>query len=138
MVATVLIADDYAPFRRIVRDMLEGSPGFQIVGEASDGITAIQLSEELKPSIIFLDISIPWMNGFDVARTIARTSPSSRIVFVTANTSLDVARAAFTVGARGYVLKMYPEELLGAAEAVMRGHIYVSGILKPHLEGGRK
>ena len=137
MVATVLVADDNAPFRRVICDMLNSSHGFRVVGEAPDGITATRLAEELKPSIVLLDLSMPWMNGFDAARSIARNSPTSRIIFVTGYAGLDVARTAFEIGARGYVLKVHLEELLTALEAVMREDIFVSRALKSRLEDER-
>jgi len=133
MVATVVIADDCAPFRRLLSELLEESPGFRVVAEAADGIAAVQLTEELRPSIVLLDIAMPWMNGFDAARKTARTSPASRVIFVTENSDVEIARTAFQIGARGYVLKASLEELLAAAEAVMRGNTFVSKILRPHL-----
>ena len=130
MIATVLIADDYTPFRRLVREMIQNASGYRVVAEASDGITTVELAAKLKPAIVLLDISMPWMSGFEAALALVRVSPTSKIVFITANTSPELAQRALAMGATGYLIKSHLEELLPALEAVMVGNTYVSRVLR--------
>ena len=101
-----------------------------MVAEASDGITTVELAAKLKPAIVLLDISMPWMSGFEAALAIVRVSPTSKIVFITANTSPELAQRALAMGATGYLIKSHLEELLPALEAVMVGNTYVSRVLR--------
>jgi DNA-binding NarL/FixJ family response regulator len=131
MVATVLIVDDFEPFRHYLRWALQGNPGFHIVGEAADGMTAVEKAEELKPDIILIDIAMPSLNGLEAARQIRGVSPSSKIVFVTEHESTFIVRYALELGARGYLIKSHSAaELLTAMEAVFLGSVYVSKYLQ--------
>jgi DNA-binding NarL/FixJ family response regulator len=98
-----------------------------MIGEASDGLEAVQKTEELKPDLILLDIGLPTLNGIEASHRISKVLPDSKILFVTQNNDADVARAAFANSARGYVLKVDANrELLPAVEAVLRGERFVS------------
>jgi len=99
----------------------------QVVGEASDGLEAVQKAEELKPDLILLDVGLPTLNGIEASHQISKVVPDSKILFVTQNNDADVARAALGNRARGYVLKVDAKrELLSAVEAVLRGERFVS------------
>ena len=122
-----LIVDDYEPLRVSVRSMLKVQPHLEIVGEASDGLEAVQKAIELKPDLILLDISLPNLNGIQAAESIHRAVPGARILFLSQNTDVNVIRAALSNGAKGYVLKAeVGHELLPAIEAVIRGERFVS------------
>jgi DNA-binding NarL/FixJ family response regulator len=98
----------------------------RIVGEASDGLQAVQKAEELQPDLILLDIGLPTINGIEAARLISRLVPSARILFVSQNNDPDLVTAALSSGARGYVLKENAQtDLLPAIEAVLRGDRFV-------------
>jgi DNA-binding NarL/FixJ family response regulator len=123
----VLLVDDYAPFRKFVRLALGMNPGLQIAGEASDGLDAVQKTEELRPDLILLDIGLPTLNGIEVARRIRELSPKTRILFVSQELSPDVVREALGTGAFGYVIKANAaRDLSPAVAAVCQGKQFLS------------
>ena len=127
----ILIADDYADWRRQVHLLLQARPEWQVIAEASDGSEVIQKVEELKPDLILLDVGLPKLNGIEAAWRIRQLSPSSKIVFLSQNSDRDFVRAALSTGALGYVCKADAEgELLPAVEAALRGKQFVSSSLK--------
>ena len=81
-------------------------PELRVIGEVSDGWEAVQRAQDLQPDLILLDIGLPTMNGIEGARRIRESSPGSKILFVSENRSVDVAEAALTVGAAGYVCQV--------------------------------
>jgi DNA-binding NarL/FixJ family response regulator len=130
----VLIADDHAVIRRGVRWILQGSPEWELCGEAEDGQDAVRLAEELQPEIIILDVSMPRMNGVEAARVIRRKIPEARILLLTLHASIELIRSAFRAGVRGYVLKSDAEEdLVQALGVVIRDGTYVSPRIDQHL-----
>jgi DNA-binding NarL/FixJ family response regulator len=123
----VLIVEDFLRFRRFVCSTLGTNPELQIVGEASDGLEAVQKAEELKPDLILLDIGLPSLNGIDAARQIRKISPESKIIFLSQESSADVIEEAFSLGAWAYVVKTRAEsDLLAAVDSVLRGKQFVS------------
>jgi len=126
----VLVADDYEPLRRFISLTLEKLPQLKLVGEASDGLEAVQKAQELRADMILLDVSLPKLNGFEVARRILEHVPQLRIIFLSENRSPDIAGAALSTGACGYVLKSdAPSELLPAVIAVLEDRRFVSASL---------
>jgi DNA-binding NarL/FixJ family response regulator len=126
-VSTVLVVDDFEPFRRFICSTLEKRPGLKIVGEASDGLEAVHKAEELQPDLIVLDIGLPTLNGIEAARRILEFCPECKIIFLSQESSADVVEEALGLGAWGYVVKAHAgSELLPAAEAVCRGMQFVS------------
>jgi DNA-binding NarL/FixJ family response regulator len=122
----VFIVDDFKAFRRYVASTLREQPGLQVICEASDGLEAVQKAAELRPDLIVLDVGLPKLNGLAAAEQILKLSPKSRILFLSVESSPDVVRAAFKVGAWGYVVKMdAEEELIAAVAAVLRGKKFV-------------
>ena len=129
----VFVVEDYLPFQRFVCSTLANAPELQVVGQVSDGLQAVQKAEELQPDLILLDIGLPIMNGIEAARRIRRLSPQSKIIFVSQESSADVAREAFRLGALGYVVKERAgSELLPAVEAVRQGRQFISQGLSDH------
>lgn len=123
----ILVVDDYEPFRRFTRSTLEGRLDFQIVGEAADGMEAVRKAEELQPDLIVLDIGLPLLNGIAAARKIRKLCPDSKILFLSQESSANVAREALSLGAIGYLVKTHAgSELLAAVEAVSQGGQFVS------------
>jgi len=99
----------------------------QLVGEATDGLEAVQKAEELQPDLILLDIGLAHLNGIEAAKQIHRASPGTRIIFLTLNSDADVVRAALDTGAKGCLLKADAgSELWPAIEAALRSDQFVS------------
>jgi DNA-binding NarL/FixJ family response regulator len=127
VLVSVLVVDDYEPFRRFVRSTLGKNPDLRIVGEASDGLQAVKKAEELHPDLILLDIGLPTINGIQAACRISRLVPAARILFVSQNSDPHVIGTALSDGAKGYVRKENAlTDLLPAIEAVLRGDRFVS------------
>ncbi len=123
----ILLVDDSEPFRDIVRSMLRERPELQVSAEASDGLAAVQMAEELRPDLILLDIGLPKLNGIEAAKRIHLLVPGSVIIFLTINSNVRVVQAALSNGAKGYVLKLDTvRELYTAIEAVLQGAQFVS------------
>ena len=97
---SVLVVDDHAGWRERLCQELQKSPHWRIVGEAADGLEAIQQAEALAPDLILLDIGLPSLNGLDAARRIVAANPASRILFMSEYRSLHVVEAAFATGAQ--------------------------------------
>jgi DNA-binding NarL/FixJ family response regulator len=129
----ILIVDDFENWRRQVHSLIQARPTWQIIAEASDGSEAVQKAEGLKPDLILLDIGLPKLNGIGAAKRIRQCSPSSKIIFLSQNSDLDVVRAALGTGGLGYVLKTDAgRELLPAVDAVLQGKQFVSSGLKAY------
>jgi DNA-binding NarL/FixJ family response regulator len=123
----ILVVDDFEPWRRFACSTLRKEPGFQIVGEASDGLEAFQRAVELEPDLILLDIRLPSLNGIEAARRIHEMVPGAKIIFLSDESSVDVVQEAMSFGASGYVFKtMAASDLLTAVETVMSGLKFVS------------
>jgi DNA-binding NarL/FixJ family response regulator len=123
----VLLVENFEPFRRHVVSMLQSRPDLEVVGEAWDGLEAVQMAQEVKPDLVLLDIGLPGLNGMEVARQISRLCAESKILFVSQETSSDIVHSALAIGAKGYVVKTHAgTELLIAINAVLRGERFVS------------
>ena len=118
--------DDFAPWRRFVIEKLKQNHIMRIVGVVSDGFAAVLKAEALQPDVILLDVGLPKINGIEAARRIRKVAPKSKIIFLSQEIDVDVARAALTEG-HGYVVKSDADnELLAAVEVVMQGKKFVS------------
>ena len=127
----VLVVDDLQPWRQRISSMLEAWQEFQVVGEAADGLEAVQRAEELEPDLIVLDIGLPKLNGIEAEHQLCELVPSAKVLFLTQLTNSDIVRAALSNGAQGYVLKSDTgRELLPAIKAILRGEKFVSSGIK--------
>jgi DNA-binding NarL/FixJ family response regulator len=124
---SVLVVEDFVPFRQFICSTLARTPELQVVCEVSDGLEAVQKAGELKPDLILLDIGLPSLNGIDAARQIRKISPESKIIFLSQESSADIIQETLDLGARAYVVKTRAEsDLLAAIDAVLRGKGFVS------------
>ena len=126
----VLVVDDYEPWRSFATRTLQKTPELLVVGEASDGLEAVQKAQELQPDLILLDIGLPTLNGIAAARRILQYAPKTKILFMSEQRSSDIVEEALGTGARGYVVKADAAgELLPAVNAVLEGKRFVSASL---------
>ena len=124
---TVLLAEDFEPFRRLIFLFLQKNPTLQVVAEVADGAQAIEMASTLRPGLILLDISLPRVDGIDAARQIQTLSPQSKVVFVTQHNSSDVVQESLAAGGAAYVVKSdVGSELLTAIDAALRGELFLS------------
>ena len=122
----ILVVEDFAPFRRFACAALQQRAAFQIY-EAADGLEAVQKAEALQPDLILLDINLPTLHGFEVARQVRRLVPHAKLLFVSQESSSDIVRTALSLGALGYVQKVSAAaDLLAAVDAVLGGQRFVS------------
>ena len=122
-----VVVDDHTLFREGLRRLLESETDFQVVGEASNAIQALQKVREVNPDVVLMDIGMPGMSSFDAARLIERNSPGTRLIFLTMYEDEEYLLQSLDVGAAGYVLKDAPApKLINAVREVHQGRKYLS------------
>jgi DNA-binding NarL/FixJ family response regulator len=123
----VLIVDDYELWRRHVGSALRNDLRWQIVGEASDGLEAVEKAGALKPDLILLDVGLPTLTGIEAARRILALDPNARIVFLSEHRSWDIVQVALATSACGYIVKSdVGAELPSVLEAILDGRRFIS------------
>lgn len=123
----VLLADDHTLFRRGVRALLQAIPDVHVVAEASDGREALELIETHRPDVALVDITMPGLNGLEVAARAAKASPRTRILILSMHAGEAYVAQALAAGVGGYLLKdAADDELAMALKAVARGDVYLS------------
>jgi NarL family two-component system response regulator LiaR len=118
----ILIADDHAIVRRGLQTLIASEPGLQVIGEASDGVEAVEKTLDLKPDVLLLDMMMPRRNGLEAITYIKQANLETRILILTSFAEDDKVFPAIKSGALGYLLKdSSPEQLLQAIYEVYRG-----------------
>jgi two-component system, NarL family, nitrate/nitrite response regulator NarL len=118
----VLIADDHPHARQAIMEMLEDDLSFTIVGQAKNGKEAIQLSKQLLPDIILMDIEMPVMNGLEATKLIKESSPFMKVIILSVSDNVADLFTAIQYGAQGYLLKnMDPDDWLAYLHSVVEG-----------------
>jgi two-component system nitrate/nitrite response regulator NarL len=124
----IVVADDHPVVRSGVKGMLENENGFEVVGEAEDGDTAITQTIELEPDILLLDLAMPRLPGLEALRAIMSKSPRVKIIMLTSTISSQQVIEALQIGARGIVLKdAAAGDLSSALRAVLSGDYWIGG-----------
>ena len=118
----ILIADDFPAILELVKNILNAYPGFEVVGEARDGQHAVALAEALKPDVIVLNVTMPMMSGFEVARRIRNRFSDCAIVILSSHKDDQFIAEARKAGANGYIEKSNADEqLVRAIESAVKG-----------------
>jgi len=127
----ILIADDHPVLRhpvlrRGLRALIEEEPDMEVVGEAGNGLEAVQLAERLRPDVVIMDISMPELDGLEATRRIRERSPSTYILILTVHAHERYLFPVLKAGASGYVRKTAAdEELIEAIRVVARGDVFL-------------
>lgn len=123
----VILADDHHLVRKGIRALLEAIPGVQVVGEAGDGRAAWEMIERERPDIAVLDITMPGLNGLEVAARVAKDVPHTKVLLLSMHAGEAYVAQALRAGVSGYLLKdAADDELAIALKAVSRGDVYLS------------
>lgn len=136
MAVRILLVDDHPIVRQGLRTLLEGRTGWEVVGEAADGLEALDKVDRLQPDVVVLDVTMPRMNGLEACRLIQRRQKTSglEVLFVTQHDSPQMMREALDAGARGYVVKSNAaRDLLEAVEAVSQHKVFTALARTPNV-----
>ena len=129
----VLLADDHALFRAGMRSLLSDIEGVEMVGEARDGQEALRMAAELTPDVVLLDVSLPELNGIEVAERL-RDSPATRVLILSMFANEEYVLRALRAGAAGYLLKdSTVVELATALRSIAGGGSYLSPAVSGHV-----
>ena len=131
--ARILLADDHKEMRDRVTRVLENE--FELLDAVSDGQALLEAASVLNPDLCLLDISMPIVNGFEVADRLKRSGSKTKIVFLSIHEDLDFVRAAYAAGASAYVIKRrLANDLLQAIRAALAGDTFTSVIFSANAE----
>ena len=130
----VILADDHPVVRAGIRDALKELPGVEVVGEASEGRAAIELVKSVRPDVVFMDISMPSLNGLEATERIIKAFPEVRVIILSRHDNEEYYWRALRVGASGYLLKKSViAELKIALQRVAGGEVYLSREISARL-----
>jgi len=132
----VLLAEDHTIVRKGLRSLLDSEVGMEVIGEAEDGREAIQMTQQLRPDVVLMDISMPGLNGLEATRQIKERFPEVKVLVLTRHADEEYVFQILRAGASGYVVKKAaPAELILAIQAVCRGDSFLSpSISRPVIE----
>jgi two-component system response regulator NreC len=132
----VLLVDDHTVVRRGLRRILEAVADIEVVGEAGNGVDAVQAAADLQPDVVLMDVSLPLMNGIEAARQISASSPDTRVLMLSMHAEEQYVEQSLAAGAHGYVVKdAEDQDLVGAVMAVAQGDTYLPP-RRPGTAGG--
>jgi DNA-binding NarL/FixJ family response regulator len=130
----IVIADDHPIVRQGLRQMIEAEKNFTIVGEAGDGEDALQLIETHQPDVAVLDVDMPRIGGFDVARQLKRKKSEVGIIFLTMHSEEEIFQTAMDLGVKGYVLKdSATTDIVAGIKSIASGKPFISPALSALL-----
>ena len=123
----VLLVDDHTVVRQGLRRILEADDGIQVVGEASDGRSAAEMAERLRPHVAVMDVSLPELNGIEATRQIVKRSEGTKVLILSMHLDEVCVRESLKAGARGYLLKDSEDlDLVRAVKTLGQGRSYFS------------
>ena len=135
---TCLIVDDHEVVREGLRLALSRAPHIRVVGEASDGASAVELAERRRPDVVIMDVRMPGMDGLEATKILTEKLPDTAVLIFTAYSERSLLGRGLESGAKGYILKEAPHQtLLRAIEKVAAGDGYVDPALMPAFLTGR-
>jgi DNA-binding NarL/FixJ family response regulator len=130
----VLIADDHTLVRAGIRSLIQNIKGIQVIAEAGDGREALKLIDTHRPDVVLMDITMPGLNGFEVAAHVAKEFSHVRVIILSMHTNEEYVLQVLRAGASGYIVKgADPAELEIAIKAVVRGETYLSPLVSKHI-----
>lgn len=133
----VMLVDDHAIMRDGLADLLEHEGGFEVVGQAGDGIEAVSMVVEANPDIVIMDLIMPRMNGIDACREITGLLPTARVMVLTAATEEDAVIQCVAAGATGYLQKYSgKEKLVATLRDVNEGEFRIPGEVMQRVISG--
>ena len=132
----VVLVEDHALFRKGIVSLLTGEPGFEVVGEAEDGLQAVERVREVMPDLVVMDLNMPRTTGLEATRRILEEFPYIKIVILTVSEDDQDLFEAIKAGAQGYLLKkIEPKALFDTLRGVMRGEASISRIMAAKVMG---
>jgi DNA-binding NarL/FixJ family response regulator len=127
---TVILADDHEVVRRGVRSILEADGAFKVLAEVADGLSAVQAVEKHKPTLLFLDLSMPRLHGLEALRQVRTASPNTKVLVLSMHNDEPYVIEALRAGAMAYILKgSESTEIARAVAEVVAGRRYLSAPL---------
>jgi DNA-binding NarL/FixJ family response regulator len=130
----VLIVDHHVLFRQGLTSLLNNEPDFQVVGEADNAVTALELAVALQPDLVIIDVALPDNSGIEALHGISANCPGTKIVILTTSDSNELLVESIRAGAKGYLLKNMPiSKLLVALRAVNQGETAISRRMTDHI-----
>jgi DNA-binding NarL/FixJ family response regulator len=134
---TVLLCDDHEIVREAIKSRMADEDSVDIVGEAKDGVEAVEMAKELAPDVAIVDVEMPKRDGIEATREIRKAAPTTRVIVFTGHTQPDLVSLALEAGASGFVPKSAPsEDIARAVRTVAGGGTFLGGAMPSHVETG--
>ena len=131
----VLVVEDYEMMRQLIWNILAAEDDIEIAGEATDGLEALELVQQLSPNVVIMDLALPRLGGIQVMRQIRALVPGTQVLFVSVHDQIDLVQGAVEAGAKGYLQKQTIfKELVPAVRAVSEGRKYFSATVADYIK----
>jgi DNA-binding NarL/FixJ family response regulator len=136
---TILIADDHAPFRKVLRSLLEKEDQFELVGQVKNGQEAVKIARKLRPDVILMDLSMPVLSGLEATRQIMGFNPAAKVLFLSGYDDDQYVAQAVSVGALGFLSKTTDSRfLIEAIREVAKGNWFFSPAIAARMANKKK
>jgi len=131
----VLVVEDYEMMRQLIWSILAAEDDIEIAGEATDGLEALELVQQLRPNVVIMDLALPRLGGIQVMQQIRALVPGTQVLFVSVHDQIDLVQGAVEAGAKGYLQKQTIfKELVPAVRAVSEGRKYFSATVADYIK----